>query len=104
MRIKWPGYSNKLPAFIQDYTKTNPVKFRVFYFKNIFKILLNILFYCLSLNHKTQHMITFNEKMTIDEATKILKFAGKASFPNTDHNRKMIALAVKTHLQKLQGK
>ena len=62
------------------------------------------MFYSLSLNPKTYNMITFNEKMTIEEATKILKFAGKCSFPNTDHNRKMIALAVKNHLKKLQGK
>lgn len=49
-------------------------------------------------------MSTFNEKMTIEEATQMFKFKGTAMFPNTRHNREMMALVVEAHLKALQGK
>jgi len=49
-------------------------------------------------------MTTFNNKMTLEEATKIYNFKGATMFPNTDHNKKIMALVVENHLKQLQNK
>ena len=47
-------------------------------------------------------MTTFNTTMTIEEATAIFNFKGATMFPNTDHNKKMMALVIDKHLKSLK--
>lgn len=48
-------------------------------------------------------MTTFNQKMTIEEATKL--YTSKSmQFPNTEHNRVVMAQVIKSHLKSLQSK
>jgi len=49
-------------------------------------------------------MKTFNKTITIEEAKAIINFKGETMYPDTDHNRKMIALALDNFLKKLHGK
>ena len=49
-------------------------------------------------------MTTFNQKMTIGEATKLYTSKSGMQFPNTDHNRVIMAQVAKNHLLTLQAK
>jgi len=49
-------------------------------------------------------MTTFNNTLTIEEATKLYNFKGNTMFPKTAHNIKMMALVIDNHLKQLQGK
>jgi len=49
-------------------------------------------------------MTTFNEKLTIEEATELVKFKGTVNYPKTSHNIKMMTLVVLNQLKKLQTK
>jgi hypothetical protein len=53
---------------------------------------------------KISTMKTFNKTITIEEANAIINFKGETMYPDTDHNRKMIALALDNFLKKLHGK
>jgi hypothetical protein len=53
---------------------------------------------------KTKSMTIFNLEMTIDEAMSLYHFRGQISYPDTPHNRKMMAQVVHNHLQKLHGR
>jgi len=48
-------------------------------------------------------MTTFNNTITIEEATKLYQSKSGMNFPNTEHNRKMIAKVIDNHLKKLRG-
>lgn len=48
-------------------------------------------------------MTTFNNTLTIEEARQILN-AETMIYPNTDHNKKMIATATREFLQALRDK
>jgi hypothetical protein len=47
-------------------------------------------------------MTTFNEKLTIEEATKLFKFKGTTMFPKTAHNLSIMALVIDNHLKSLR--
>lgn len=49
-------------------------------------------------------MTTLNQTLTIEEATALFQFKGTAMWPDTKHNREMMAKVSRNHLQKLQGK
>jgi hypothetical protein len=49
-------------------------------------------------------MTTFNNSLTIEEATQLLKFRGSVMFPKTPHNIKMMALVIDNHLKSLRNK
>jgi hypothetical protein len=48
-------------------------------------------------------MTNLNTKMTIEEATKLYQFRGRIFFVNNEHNRKIMAMVVHNHLQKLKS-
>jgi hypothetical protein len=47
-------------------------------------------------------MKTFNEKLTIEQATELFKFKGVTMFPKTQHNLKIMALVIDNHLKGLR--
>lgn len=49
-------------------------------------------------------MTSFNQNLTIEEATALFTFKGKAMWPDTKHNREIMATVVNNHLKKIQGK
>jgi hypothetical protein len=49
-------------------------------------------------------MTTFNTQMTIEEATNLYNSKSGMNFPNTEHNRVIMAQVIKNHLTKLQSK
>ena len=49
-------------------------------------------------------MTTFNQNLTIEEATVLFQFKGTAMWPDTKHNREVMASVAADHLRKLQGK
>lgn len=49
-------------------------------------------------------MTTFNTQMTIEEATNLYTSKSGMQFPNTEHNRVIMAQVIKNHLSNLQGK
>jgi hypothetical protein len=58
----------------------------------------------LSKKTKVSTMTTFNQALTIEEARTILQFNGTVIWPNTKHNREIMADATHEILRKLQGK
>jgi len=48
-------------------------------------------------------MTSFNKTLTIEEATELLKFRGTAMWPDTKHNREMIASVIHAQLQQLHN-
>ena len=46
-------------------------------------------------------MTTFNQTLTIQEATELFKFKGQAMFPKTNHNLKMMAKVIDNYLKNL---
>jgi len=53
-------------------------------------------------NMKT--LTTFNTAITAEEAKKIISHKGTTNYPDTIHNRKMIASAMHEVLKAIQGK
>ena len=49
-------------------------------------------------------MTTSNKEMTIETATKMMNCKKGMKYPNTEHNRKMIATVSHNILRALQGK
>lgn len=49
-------------------------------------------------------MITYNETLTIEEATALFNFRGTAMWPDTKHNREMMASLIAEKLKKFHGK
>ena len=49
-------------------------------------------------------MTTTNKEMTIETATKMMKCKNGMKYPNTEHNRKMIASVSHNILKNLQAK
>jgi hypothetical protein len=47
-------------------------------------------------------MKTFNEKLTIEQATELFKFKGATMFPKTAHNLSIMALVIDNHLKGLR--
>lgn len=47
-------------------------------------------------------MTTFNNTLTIEEATKLFQFKGKAMYPKTKHNMQMMALVIDNYLKTLR--
>lgn len=47
-------------------------------------------------------MTTFNTTMTIEEATQLYKSKSGMNFPNTDHNKKVMAQVISNHLKSLR--
>jgi hypothetical protein len=47
-------------------------------------------------------MKTFNEKLTLEQATELFKFKGATIFPKTEHNLKIMALVIDNHLKGLR--
>lgn len=47
-------------------------------------------------------MTTFNNNLTIEEATAIYKFKGPTMFPKTQHNMKMMRQVIDNHLKELR--
>jgi len=53
----------------------------------------------------TPHTMTsFNQNLTIEEATALFHYKGAAMWPDTKHNLEMMASLVEAKLRKLQGK
>lgn len=53
----------------------------------------------------TPHTMTsFNKELTIEEATELFNFRGTAMWPDTKHNRRVMASLIAEKLRKLQGK
>ena len=48
-------------------------------------------------------MTNFNKALTIKEATALCKSKDGMNFPNTIHNRKMIAKVIDNHLKALRN-
>jgi len=53
---------------------------------------------------KVKSLTSFNNNLTIEEAKALLAHKGAISYPNTAHNRKVIAAAIHDTLRKLQKK
>lgn len=53
-------------------------------------------------NIKTNTMTTFNNTLTIEEATKLFKFKGQAMYPKTKHNMQMMALVIDKYLKSIR--
>ena len=53
-------------------------------------------------NIKTNKMKTFNQELTLEQAIELFKFKGETIFPKTQHNIKMMALAIDNHLKTLR--
>ena len=51
---------------------------------------------------KTKNMNTFNNTLTIEEATKLYQFKGQAMFPKTKHNLEVMAKVIDNHLKSLR--
>jgi len=49
-------------------------------------------------------MVTFNATLTFEEAKALFTFKGTTTFPNTPHNRSMMAKVVDEHLKSLRNK
>lgn len=49
-------------------------------------------------------MKTFNKTLSFEQAQEIISFKGETMYPDTEHNRKMIAKAMHVFLSKLHGK
>ena len=49
-------------------------------------------------------MTTFNNNLTIEDATKLFNFKGQTMFSNTEHNRKIMLLVISNHLKSLKEK
>ena len=47
-------------------------------------------------------MKTFNQTLTIEEATELFKFKGETIFPKTNHNIKMMALVIDNYLKSIR--
>lgn len=47
-------------------------------------------------------MTTFNNTLTIEEATKLFQFKGQAMFPKTKHNIEMMAKVIDNYLKTLR--
>jgi hypothetical protein len=47
-------------------------------------------------------MKTFNEKLTIEQATELFKFKGATMFPKTAHNLSIMAIVIDNHLKELR--
>jgi len=64
-------------------------------------LVLRIVILFLTSDNK-KNMKTFNEKLTIEQATELFKFKGATMFPKTQHNLKIMALVIDNHLKKLR--
>lgn len=51
---------------------------------------------------KKNIMTTFNNTLTIEEATKLFKFKGQTMFPKTKHNLEVMAKVIDNHLKTLR--
>lgn len=49
-------------------------------------------------------MTTFNKTLSFEQAQELLSFKGEINYPDTEHNRIMIAKAMHVFLSKLHGK
>ena len=47
-------------------------------------------------------MTTFNQKLTLEQATELFNFKGETMFPKTAHNIKMMALVIDNHLKQIR--
>jgi hypothetical protein len=47
-------------------------------------------------------MKTFNEKLTIEQATELFKFKGEIMFPKTQHNLNIMSLVISNYLKSLR--
>ena len=47
-------------------------------------------------------MTNYNKKLTMAEAIEIYKFKGQTMFPDTVHNKEIMAKIIHTHLLKLK--
>lgn len=48
-------------------------------------------------------MTSFNETLSIQEATTLFRFKGKAMWPDTAHNRAVMATLWRGHIEKLNS-
>lgn len=48
-------------------------------------------------------MTTFNNKMTIEEATKLYSSKSGMNYPNTEHNRSVMKQVIDNHLKFLRS-
>lgn len=53
---------------------------------------------------KVKSLTNFNNNLTIEEAKALLAHSGPISYPNTAHNRKVIADLIHKQLKKMQKK
>jgi len=51
---------------------------------------------------KLNKMTTFNNTLTIEEATKLFQFKGQAMYPKTKHNMQMMALVIDNFLKSIR--
>jgi len=49
-------------------------------------------------------MTSFNKELTTEEATELFHHKGTAMWPDTKHNRQVMASLIAAKLRKLQGK
>ena len=49
-------------------------------------------------------MTSFNPELSLEEATKLFNYRGATMFPDTKHNRQMMASIIHEKLQILQNK
>ena len=47
-------------------------------------------------------MKTFNQELTLEQATELFKFKGEVMFPKTKHNVKIMALVIDNHLKTIK--
>ena len=52
---------------------------------------------------KNNNMKNFNTEMSIEEATQLFTFKGQIFFVDNAHNRKIMAMVLHNHLQKLKS-
>lgn len=53
-------------------------------------------------NLKHKIMTTFNQNLTLEQATELFNFKGETMFPKTLHNIKMMALVIDNHLKSIR--
>ena len=47
-------------------------------------------------------MKTFNQELTLEQATELFQFKGETMYPKTNHNVKMMALVIDNHLKSIR--
>jgi hypothetical protein len=62
-----------------------------------------VLYICITITNKQiETMTTFNQSLTLQQATELFNFKGETMFPKTQHNIKMMALVIEAHLKSIR--